>query len=205
MTKQLNLKVGKRYETRDGRVAFVSTERDDGDFLGVAVPSETRLVWEKCGLSRHSDTLDLIRCLDDEPELVDLTTIDQPFSELDERTRGRLLDAWLSGRGVERHRPSGWHDYTLKDRWLRHWVVRLKPDYEPMTIPDDVWRAVPGVQWIAADKAGDIWAYNKTPIVDETCWSTGDQAFCLSTRLFCSINRGTVPWDQSLTKRPEGL
>ena len=75
MGKELKLEVGKLYETRDGNVVHIY-RISGGRYLG-SVRSGGCYEWEKDGSSSGTNyhETDIIRCLDDEPELVDLTKI----------------------------------------------------------------------------------------------------------------------------------
>lgn len=74
---KMKLEVGKRYETRDGRVAFMRyyNKRTEAYFGHIAGDDEPRkLMWFANG-ARVSISVadDLVRCLDDEPELEEPT------------------------------------------------------------------------------------------------------------------------------------
>lgn len=79
-------------------------------------------------------------------------------------------------------------------------IYRAIPPYTPITVSWSV--LVDSIQWIAADKNGNIYGYSNQPEAGEYCWNFNNQAFSL--KAIKSLNRGDIPWDQSLIKRPEG-
>lgn len=215
MMGDLKLEVGKRYETRDGRVAFVSF--DAGDRIwGIIEGSNGTKIWTQdgCvwgGIQNHH--LDLIRCLDDEPELADLTKIDVPFGALDERTQDRLAGASARGAQIQAPDGLGWSTVT-NPSWHRSVEYRVKPTEPTYTMPTvdaTVWLAMPGAKAIAWDSCGtDPHAYDAvptpTPLYKE--WDEGDRVCImrLELELFGDlIQRGDCPWDQAIVLRPDGL
>lgn len=126
---KMKLEVGKRYETRDGRVAFMRyyNKRTEAYFGHIAGDDEPRkLMWFANG-ARVSISVadDLVRCLDDEPELEEPTytmpTVDpkvwaampgakaiawddgdnQPWAYTQVPSRGEM--AWMHGVGETMH------------------------------------------------------------------------------------------------------
>lgn len=218
MTKQLKLEVGKRYTMRSGAVVFIySKSRINGFFIG-AVAHGVSNMWEGDGTSVHEDGLDLVACLDDEPELVDLTKIDVPFGGLDERTQDRLAGAAARGCAVEfkGQRDGAWQSTSASPSgWRVDFYYRLRPTYTMPTVDDKVWLAMPGAKAIAWDD-GVLFAhaFTEVPTPLHAEWARGDgyalsllrEALPLHHEFFGDlIKRGDCPWDQAIVLRPEGL
>jgi len=219
---ELKLEVGKRYETRDGRVAFVSFDapavlaKIRGDRIwGIIEGSNSTKIWTQdgCvwgGIQNHH--LDLIRCLDDEPELVDLTKIDVPFGELDERTQDRLGGAWARGGELQFYSAhcGKWMMAGHGPSYSSNLKFRLKPEeptYTMPTVDDKVWLAFPGAKSFTWDSgATNPYAHAKSnpdKVEHYGQWIDGDE---LPANLFGDlIQRGDCPWHMAIVLRPEGL
>lgn len=77
-------------------------------------------------------------------------------------------------------------------------IYRLIPTYTPITVD---WSVLDDdIQWIAADGDDVIYGYTVRPIKCGTDWVCDDCRRIHGT--IKSLNRGDIPWDQSLIKRP---
>ena len=209
MGKELKLEVGKRYETRDGNVVFIY-RISGGRYLG-SVQYRSCCEWEKDGSFSGTNCreMDITRCLDDDPELFDLTKIDVPFGELDERTQDRLAGAYVRGVATE---------LSLGDRWIEPsrpvfdigLKYRLKPEnpaYTMPTVDDKVWLALPGAKAITWDSGPPSPYAHATSDPDKVehygQWVDGYEL--PADLLGDLIQRGGCPWDQAIVLRPKGL
>lgn len=215
MMSELKLEVGKRYETVSGGVVEMIRAEADGTFMGRRVGCGYPRYWHSDGRVRDrylANTFDLNHCLDDEPELVDLTKIDVPFGELDEPTQDRLAGAVARGAQIQAPNGTGWSTVTTTAWYgsVRYRVKPTEPTYVMPTVDAKVWQAMPRAKAIAWDK-GDLdgWAYSTVPLRGEFCteWSQDDGTYArLNAALFGDlIQRGDCPWDQAIVLRPEGL
>lgn len=182
---------------------------DEGNFCGLKVGGGI-MWWREDGTADGSSAI--IRCLDDQPELVDLTKIDVRFGELDERTQDRLVGAMARGaeaqvKALSTFRKMAW----FEERVLQpQWIIRLKPEeptYTMPTVDDKVWLALPGAKSITWDSgATNPYAHAKSnpdKVEHYGQWIDGDE---LPANLLGDIiQRGDCPWDQAIVRRPEGL
>jgi len=209
MSKELKLEVGKRYAMEGGDVVFIFRVDLQGDFHGTSPGSGVRY-WRPNGSSDQFPAI--VRCLDDEPELVDLTKIDVPLGELDERTQDRLAGAHVRGATLE-VRVGGTFLRLATGSKLSldpGAVYRLKPEeptYTMPTVDDKVWLALPGAKSITWDSgATNPYAHAKSnpdKVEHYGQWIDGDE---LPANLLGDlIKRGDCPWDQAIVLRPEGL
>ena len=209
MGKELKLEVGKRYETRDGNVVFIYGI-SGGRYLG-SVQYRSCCEWEKDGSFSGTNCreMDITRCLDDDPELFDLTKIDVPFVELDERTQDRLAGAYARKSVIELYVNGAWVELNMCSFVLGE-TYRLKPEENTYTMPtvdDKVWLALPGAKSITWDSgATNPYAHAKSnpdKVEHYGQWIDGDE---LPANLLGDlIKRGDCPWDQAIVLRPEGL
>lgn len=217
MMSELKLEVGKRYETDEPEPRVVFIHRRVGAlFFGAMTrtANASDIAWYSDGSKASADEWqpDIIRCLDDEPELVDLTKIDAPFGELDKRTQDRLVSASARGAQIQAPNGTGWSTVTTTAWYgsVRYRVKPTEPTYVMPTVDAKVWQAMPRAKAIAWDK-GDLdgWAYSTVPLRGEFCteWSQDDGTYArLNAALFGDlIQRGDCPWDQAIVLRPEGL
>jgi len=127
----------------------------------------------------------------------------KPLIEMTDEEIVAIVRGKAEGK-VERYGRNGagriWLD--TDDRHLCIDVAyRLIPKYTPITVD---WSVLDDdIQWIAADENGGIFGYAVRPIKYDTYW------FCVDYHRLAgvikSLNRGDIPWDQSLIKRPEGV
>lgn len=207
MGKELKLELGKRYAMEGGDVVFIFRVDSGGDFHGISPGSGVRY-WRPDGTSDQYQAI--TRCLDDEPELVDLTKIDVPFGKLDERTQDRLAGAVARGFALEfKSRDSHrWHDIKRRPPgWFDIDVYRIKPTYTMPSVDDKVWLALPGANAITWDSnISNPYAHatsNPDKVEQYEQWIDGDE---LPANLLGDlIQRGNCPWDQAIVRRPEGL
>lgn len=84
-------------------------------------------------------------------------------------------------------------------------IYRLIPKYTPITVD---WSVLDdSIQWIAADRYdGQIAGTDATGIYPsgEGHWIAPRGHYHYIKGIIKSLNRGDIPWDQSLIKRPEG-
>ena len=126
--------------------------------------------------------------------MTDLTKITTPFGLLDQETQEALQtydgdleffdgDCW----GVMRASA------FPKDLTFRAKPEPVKPMVIPWEVIADKW------QYATADEGGEIWLYADEPRINDCDWgdTTGQRIDNI-----LKIDRGTVPWDQSLQKRP---
>lgn len=215
MSKKLKLEVGKRYATEGGDTVFIFKKclpYEAGDFVG-ALQGGGISFWKVEGTSSTNHTI--TRCLDDGPELVDLTKIDVPFGELDERTQDRLAGIAARGGIVQVYDAEHmlWEDILIYPAWRAGSKYRAKPEEPTYTLPtvdDKVWLAMPGAKAIAWDEGvGFGCAHSTEPKPSRGEWWTNPLAEIkteLRYGLFGDrIQRGDCPWDQAIVLRPEGL
>lgn len=206
MGKELKLELGKRYAMEGGDVVFIFRVDSGGDFHGISPGSGVRY-WRPDGTSDQYQAI--TRCLDDEPELVDLTKIDVPFGELDERTQDRLAGAYARKAVIELYVNGAWVELNMCSFVLGE-TYRLKPEENTYTMPtvdDKVWLALPGAKSITWDSgATNPYAHAKSnpdKVEHYGQWIDGDE---LPANLLGDIiQRGDCPWDQAIVRRPEGL
>jgi hypothetical protein len=129
----------------------------------------------------------------------DLTAITCPFGMLDAATQERLK-AW----------PHGWEFWNIEEWDMARVpssgsinVYRAKP--APQPAPDVPWSALADwVQYVAMDENGSVWGYCSAPAKGEFQWSGSEvEDFCDVRAI--KIDWKGLPWDQTLTKRPEGV
>lgn len=216
----MKLEVGKRYETEDGGVAFIyNIQANASGVIAFRDWPNHIYTWSLDGKGSAHPGNNITRCLDDDHELVDLTKIDVPFGELDERTQWMLRGAFNAGRVIEVYEGdvSGYRT-VMNPMWLTRWTYRLKPEeptYTMPTVDDKVWLALPGAKAIAwddpaaalgaVDKSG--YAYTAVPAVLGSMWQSHGGDMCLVPKSMFGdlIQRGDCPWDQAIVLRPEGL
>lgn len=212
----LKLEVGKRYETveNDGErfTVVIVAKKGNGDLIGATVGEASLRTWKRDGRGLYGAAPDLTRCLDDEPELVDLTKIDVPFGELDERTQDRFAGAVARGAKVQIYSNpvAAWEDMHMHmpPAWLPRSRYRLKSTYTMPSVDDAVFRAMPGTKAIAWDNGIPFaHAFTEVPTPLYAEWARGDgYALPLLHEFFGDlIQRGGCPWDQAIVLRPEGL
>lgn len=80
-----------------------------------------------------------------------------------------------------------------------HSKYRIKPEAPPLEIP---WELIPShFKFAAMGKNGRIYLYQKEPQFMDGCWACGGSN--LQPLPLLNLNPRNVPWDQSLTARPE--
>ena len=217
MMSELKLEVGKRYETVSGGVVEMIRAEADGTFMGRRVGCGHPRYWHSDGRVRDrylANTFDLNHCLDDKPELVDLTKIDVPFGELDEQTQDRLAGAVARGAKVQRcsNPLAAWEDMHMHmpPAWLPRSRYRLKPAYTMPTVDDKVWLAMPKAKAVTWDGlCGGLPRIHEEEawkIEPKAKWVSDGFSMLVQTDLFGDlIQRGKCPWDQAIVLRPEGL
>lgn len=124
------------------------------------------------------------------------TLIEMTDEEIVTIVRGRgkgLVDVFDKFEGC-------WSDASFHHLALRD-IYRLIPTCTPITVD---WSVLDdSIQWIAADEDGAICGYAVKPTKHNTCWTGAD--YHRLADVIKSLNRGDIPWDQSLIKRPEGV
>ncbi len=101
-----------------------------------------------------------------------------------------------------------WTEINSADWWPEFVYCAVRPAPEPLWVSPEVWRVLdPKWQWAAADKNGSVWVYQGKPeATRSTLWVSDDACQRIDETLAPHlIKRGTVPWDQSLIQRPEGV
>ena len=90
----------------------------------------------------------------------------------------------------------------------------MKEETQKLNIPNSFW-ADTRVKYIAMDKNGEVWAYVNEPYVSGNIWLDSKEGqfsgkeysiplnFPMGGLWVLNCNPHNIPWDQSLTKRPE--
>ena len=127
--------------------------------------------------------------------MIDLAKITTPFGLLDKETQEALRDC---GSEIEYFNGNYWVSIESISYIVGEYVFRAKPEpVKPIVIP---WDAIADKwQYAAADEGGEIWLYADEPRINACDWgdTTGQ---CIDNIL--KIDRGNIPWDQSLQARP---
>lgn len=61
-----HLEIGKRYKTRDGRIAFVAAKDFDGTLVGMIKGYSSWFWWDSNGINGEKDVNDLVECIDED-------------------------------------------------------------------------------------------------------------------------------------------
>ena len=129
-----------------------------------------------------------------------LTKINVPFALLDDDTQTRLK-AWPYGWECVPLRVGFWVGVSTP-AWLAGYTYRAKPD--PATQDTYPWDGLPDwVQYAARNEEGDAWGFASEPHIEQDFWDSREYNCARIDLIHKGYHRGTIPWDQSLQKRPE--
>lgn len=132
--------------------------------------------------------------------MTNLTKIDRPFGLLDPETQEALRIEGRKGN-VEVFCDGGWMtggSISICD----HLTYRARPaPFVPDTI--DWSHVAPEWKWMARDEDGEGFLFRSMPEIDDGGYWCDDEN--LEADVFASYRRGTVAWQDSLVKRPEGV
>ena len=119
------------------------------------------------------------------------------LEEMNDQERLEIVQSLIDGR-LEYFNGDDWNEALCLISSVRY---RVKPKpLEPLQIPWDV--IDDRFKWAAADLDGLIWTYEDEPNTYNAQWqNNGD--FERIDQILKSVKRGTIPWDQSLIKRPD--
>jgi hypothetical protein len=133
----------------------------------------------------------------------DLTKIDKPFGELDDKTAIALFAAWKKGAKIECNTSYDrrWGEIP-EPRWYPECSYRVKS--VPL-VPDSIdWSHVHAKwKWLARDRDGEVYIYTDKPYRDAglNFWLGGGAALKVLD-VFTSYKQGTAKWEDSLVERP---
>ena len=128
---------------------------------------------------------------------IDLTQIDQPFGELGRETKLALMAHWVDWGVVEIYSRGGWIR-SKSPAWSATYRYRAAAPQQPMVVPWDAMN--PRIKWAAADRNGVIYGFRGKPSSRDGMW--WNSATFERLDLIVNIERGNLPWDQSLVCRP---
>jgi hypothetical protein len=140
---------------------------------------------------------------------MDLTTIEKPFGLLDEETKAALQAAYENREVVEYFVGSGWVK-SQTPTWGPAVTYRARPTPKPPAI-ELPWEVIDSRWgWVAMDSGGCLKFLTHKPRLSEyNRWSlshlsSGDIAY-IHPELLKGVSINVTDWQQSLTKRPEGM
>ena len=129
--------------------------------------------------------------------MTDLTKIEKPYA-LCTKEEQEGLKALVGIEGALQRLSDSGH-WKLRHAFIPNELAasityRQNPDWQPpkLDVPDWFWENT-DYNYVAMDQNGKVWAFKHKPAQDRI-----DRLFKLH-----DFNPHNVPWDQSLTKRPE--
>lgn len=110
-----------------------------------------------------------------------------------------VMEAYERGEEVEMRYESGWDSQPYPAWNWETYDYRIAP-----SMPDTInWDHVaPEYKWMARDRDGRAYLYDKRPTTEEGYWYAASAVECIQASVFTSYKRGTVSWDNSLVERP---
>lgn len=122
------------------------------------------------------------------------------FRDLTPEERSEIVEAWLSGAGIEvlSHLSGNWVALGLEYAISAVNTYRTRP--RQLVIPWEVIR--PEYKWVAMDEDGAVWLFEAQPSVLHTMWDSLKN-MCEAEAL--NIDAAGINWRDSLTERPEGV
>lgn len=154
--------------------------------------------------------------------MTDLTKIEKPYA-LCTKEEQEGLKALVGIEGALQRIDCSSGEWSIRP--ARHtafnkgWVYRQNPDWQPpkLDVPDWFWENTE-FNFVAIDKNYEIFAYVRTPHIGLVQWDLSGSHRCGDgtipigemgghkriDKIFThNFNPHNIPWDQSLTKRPE--
>ena len=140
--------------------------------------------------------------------MTDLTKIEKPFVFCTSEEQAGL-DALKTIPGALQHLGVGgkWDRLLCWDTGLTmHLTYRQNPDWQPpkLDVPDWFWRNTV-FNWVCMDRDGTFWGYEVKPAKGLDTWGGPRETSRRLDHAFAkrNFNPDNIPWDKSLTKRPE--
>ena len=140
--------------------------------------------------------------------MTDLTKIEKPYA-LCTKEEQEGLKALVGMQGALQRIDCSSGEWSIRP--ARHtafnkgWVYRQNPDWQPpkLDVPDWLWKTT-DCNSVAMDKNGAVFIYKSKPIKHSCVGVYVGQGMYRLDKLFThDFNPHNIPWDQSLTKRPE--
>lgn len=126
------------------------------------------------------------------------------FKDLTKEERSEIVEAFVSGKGIEVSLVVG----DMHKQWVDNpsyiWpdsAYRIKPA-KKLHIPWEIIK--PEYKWAAMDGNGVVFVYEEVPVKASGWWNVrvnNGVASCISETL--SIDTTGISWENSLTQRPE--
>lgn len=141
--------------------------------------------------------------------MTDLTKIEKPYLFCTKEEQAGLAALKDIPDALQRMISTGEWEIPhprIQSGLYRGIVYRQNPDWQLSTldVPDWFWEAT-GYNYVAMDRGGQVYAYKYTPKKAVISWDETGIGLVRLDKLFArhDFNPRDIPWDKSLTVRPE--
>lgn len=130
--------------------------------------------------------------------MTDLSKNELPLEELPREDQLAICGAWLDGRLDELYGDEKRYIDTPLSKYGIYRIPAREPEYP--------WEHLAKwVKFCARDESGQVWAYDKKPMIERDAWVADCIMFAATEITVFNFERGDVPWQDSLRERPEGV
>ncbi len=141
-------------------------------------------------------------------QMTDLTKIEKPFAFCSSEEQAGLKALLNTPLALQHLGPDGkWDRLLCWDRDLTmHLTYRQNPDWQPpqLDVPDWFWENT-DFNYVAMANDQSVRAYKDEPCKTKFGYWVQQESMTRLDKMFThhNFNPHNIPWDQSLTKRPE--
>lgn len=123
--------------------------------------------------------------------MVDLSNNNTPLKDLPKDAQIAILEAYLAQTLIRLCRGYEYKALSLRPQEI--YRIPAQPPVYPWEHIADY------IEWIAIDEDGAIWGFVEDVDQGQTCWISDGNSYLLHIK----IERGTVPWTETLQRRPK--